>query len=133
MNEELFWQIVAGAQGSAEKLKRLLLACSKEEMVSFHQLLDEMLYQLDREDIHEITDGSDDGFEYIRLWIVSQGRSYFEEVLQDPTQAPRDADEEQENEAFGYAVWEAYEEKWGEAFPQIQSLRATGTNQEGWP
>lgn len=132
MNEELFWQLVADVQGSAEKLKRLLLACSKEEMVSFHQFLDGMLYQLDREDIHEITDGSDDGFEYIRLWIVSQGRSYFEKVLQDPTQAPRDTDEEQENEAFGYAVWEAYEEKWGEAFPQMRGLRATGTNQKGW-
>ncbi len=72
MNEELFWQIVASAQGSAEKLKQRLLACSKEELVSFHQLLDEALYQLDREEIHEITDGSDDGFEYVRLWIVSQ-------------------------------------------------------------
>jgi hypothetical protein len=133
MNEELFWQIVASAQGSAEKLKQRLLACSKEEMVSFHQLLDEVLYQLDREEIHEITDGSDDGFEYVRLWIVSQGRSYFEAVLQDPAQAPHDADENQENEAFGYAAREAYEEKWGEAFPQMQSQRVTGTNPEGWP
>lgn len=132
MNEELFWQIVAASEGSAEKLKQLLLTFSREEIISFDRLLDEALYQLDREDIYEITDGSEDGFEYVRLWIVSQGRRYFETVLQNPTAAPRWAEEE--NEPFGYAAQQAYEEKWKEPFPSpILKKRGTGTNAAGWP
>ncbi len=123
---------MATSQGSAEKLKQVLLASSKEELIAFHRLLDVALYQLDRADIHEITNGSDDGFEYVRLWIVSQGRRYFETVLHNPQEAPHDADERQENEAFGYAAQQAYEEKWRESFPDLPTIRATGTNAVGW-
>ena len=129
LDEELFWHTVETAQGSAEKLKQILLTFSKEEIISFHQHLDEAMYQLDREDIHEITDGSEDGFEYARLWIVSQGRRYFEAVLHDPNFA----EEDEENEPFGYAAQEAYEEKWQEPFPHLPNKRATGTNKAGWP
>ncbi len=132
MTEEQFWNIVAESQGSANTLKRLLVKLPKEAIIAFDALLDEALYQLDREDIHNVTDGSDDGFEYVRLWIVSQGHQYFESVLRDPANAPHYADEEQENEAFGYAAWKAYEEQSGAPFPLRQSKRATGTNPEGW-
>ncbi len=101
-------------------------------MISFNELLDEALYQLDRKDIHEVTGGSDDSFEYVRLWIVSQGRRYFEAVLQNPQKVPHFADEEQENEDFGYAVYEVYEEKWKEQFPALSGKRLTGTNSAGW-
>lgn len=133
MTEKQFWSIVAEAGGSAAALRRILARCSTEEMNAFDALLDEPLYQLDREDIHEVTDGSDDGFEYVRLWIVSQGHSYFEFVLKDPKHAPHYADEEQEHEAFGSAARKAYEEKFGEHMPFRHSKRASGTNPAGWP
>lgn len=132
MNEALFWDLVAASQGSADTLKQMLSAYSREEIIAFDHLLDEALYQLDQEAIQTVTGGSDDGFEYIRLWIVSQGRDYYEAVLRDPQQAPLDADEE-ENPDFGTAARRAYEETWQEAFPWYPSKRASGTNIVGWP
>lgn len=132
MDTEQFWQIVADAQGSASQLQQILLNYTKAEIIAFDEFLDEAMYLLDRKDIHAITDGSDDGFEYVRLWIVSQGREYVEAVLQDPAKAPHYEDEEQENELFGYAARKAYEEKWGEEMPFCESKRGTGTNREGW-
>jgi hypothetical protein len=133
MNEALFWDLVAVSQGSADTLKQVLSAYSREEIIAFDHLLDEALYQLDQEAIHTITDGSDDGFEYIRLWIASQGRDYYEAVLRDPQQAPLDADEDQENPDFGTAARRAYEETWQEEYPGYLSKRASGTNIARWP
>ena len=110
MNEARLWDLVAASQGSADPLQQGLSASSPEEIIAFDRLLDEALDQLEQEAIHMITDGSDDGFEYIRLWIVSQGRAYYEAVLRDPEQAPRDADEDQEHPDFGTAARRAYKE-----------------------
>jgi len=131
MDAEQFWQIVADAQGSAPQLQQILLNSTKAEIIAFDELLDEAMYLLDRKDIHAITGGSDDGFEYVRLWMVSQGREHVEAVLQDPAKAPGQEAEEG-NEAFGYAARKAYEEKWGEEMPFRQSKRGSCTNREGW-
>jgi hypothetical protein len=48
---------------------------SREVILAFDLRVDEALHQVDREDIHAVTGGSDGGFLYIRLRIVSQGRT----------------------------------------------------------
>lgn len=116
MADDQFWTLVSESNGDAGKLKSLLKALTREEILAFDLRLDEAMFQLDRRDIHDITDGSDDGFEYVRLWIISRGRAYYESVLRDPKNAPHFADEE-ENEAFSYAALEAYEETFGEPMP----------------
>lgn len=132
MGEGRFWTLVAESQGDAYRLKRLLVRLSREDILAFDMLLDDALYHLDRRDIHEITDGSDDGFLYVRLWIVSRGREYYESVLCDPEKAPHDADFAQENEEFMYVAMEAYQEKLGEPWPVRPHRWHTGANETGW-
>jgi hypothetical protein len=108
---------VAESGGDAERLKRPLLRPSREDILAVDLRLYESLQALNRRDNHDMTDGSDDGFLYVRLWIVSRGRAYFESVLRDPQNAPHFAHRE-ENEECMDAAPEAYEEKFGEPWPE---------------
>jgi hypothetical protein len=137
MPEDRFWALVELSGGDAERLKTLLLALSAENIISFSLTLDDMMFALDRRDVHDVTDGSDDGFEYVRLWIISRGRAYYESVVADPHNAPQWAEADEENEGFGYAPEDAYKAKVGASFPtairQHKNARFfTGTNAAGW-
>jgi hypothetical protein len=131
MNEIQFWEVVGRAGGDADRLKHLLMRLPREEIVAFDLRLDEIMYQLDRSEIQDVTGGSDDGFEYVRLWIVSRGREYVERVLRNPENAPH-FPEQEENEQFGYAAMEAYEEKFSERMPNDRWKRRSGSNTQGW-
>jgi hypothetical protein len=117
MSRELFWGLVAESGGDAHALKHLLLWFSREQLLAFDRRLGAELALLDRPDIHDVTDGSDDGFLYERLGIISRGRDYFESVLRDPENAPHFAHDDEENEEFMYAAPEMYEEQFGEMWP----------------
>ena len=136
MEEDHFWQLVEESGGDAKRLQQLLKGLSKDEMIAFDWRLSEVLYQLDREDIHEVTGGSDDGFLYVRLWMVSRGRDYVASVLANPEAAPHEEDDPEKNEGFMYAVAAAYEQKFNESWsgvPTYGSWRETGSNQAEWP
>jgi len=107
MPEDRFWALVEMSGGDADKMKAILLSFPKEDSIAFDLWLDEALERLDREDIHDVTDGSDDGFLYARLWIVSQGREYDEAALGDPSKAENA--EDADNEQFYYAAMRAYD------------------------
>lgn len=126
-----FWALVTQSEGDAHTLKRLLMRLSRDEIVAFNKQLYDALCQLDRRDIHAVTDGSDDGFLYVRSWIVSRGREYFQSVLRDPERAPHDAYDE-ENEEFMYAAMEAYEEKFGEPLPDSLQRPGRAVNTAAW-
>jgi Protein of unknown function (DUF4240) len=135
MPEDRFWALVEKSDGDAERLKTVLLALPAEDICAFSLALDDMMYALDRRDIHDVTDGSDDGFEYMRLWIISRGRAYCESVIADPHNAPQWGDEE--NEDFGYVAEDAFEAKEGAPFPTSvrrhkTSRFLTGSNTAGW-
>jgi aspartate/methionine/tyrosine aminotransferase len=135
MEEDRFWALVELSGGDAEQLKAILLTLHVEDICAFSLTLDDMMYALDRRDIHDVTDGSDDGFEYIRLWIISRGRAYYESVVADPQNAPQWATEK--NEQFGYAPGDVYEAKVGVSFPadigmHRRSRFFTGSNKAGW-
>jgi hypothetical protein len=85
MPEDRFWALVELSGGDADKMKSLLLWFPKEHSIAFNLRLGEVVEQLDRDDIHDVTDGSDDGFLYARLRIVSRGREYYEAVLANPS------------------------------------------------
>jgi hypothetical protein len=52
---------------------------------------------------------SDDGFDYFRGWLFTQGRSVFELALQAPDSLADIVDDEVECEDFLYATYNAYE------------------------
>lgn len=98
------------------------------DLVAFDLVLERSLYDLDREEIHDYTDGSDDGFLYCRGFIVAMGREYCEAVGNQPSLAILDAELEQ----MCYMPVHIYEEKFGE-FPVLSGIsRETGSNDRGW-
>lgn len=97
------------------------------DVLTFDRILERKLYDIDRADIHEYTDGSDDGFLYCRGFIVSMGQAYYTAVQADPSRARVDL----ELEDVCYVAVHLYEDKFG-VFPPSDISRETGSNQEGW-
>ncbi len=108
-------------------LQDQLAGLSAEELLAFDRILERKLYDIDRADIQERTDGSDDGFLYCRGFIVGMGRGYYEAVRANPDRAVMDA----ECEAMCYLSWHLYRDKFGEVPPSGIS-RETQSNSEGW-
>ncbi len=120
LQETLEEEVVPALQGQ-------LAGLSAEELLAFDRLLERKLYDIDRADVQERTDGSDDGFLYCRGFIVGMGRAYYEAVLADPDRAVVDA----ECEAMCYLSWHLYRERFGEVPPSGIS-RETHSNSAGW-
>jgi hypothetical protein len=111
----------------APALREQLTALTDEELLAFDRILERKLFDIDRADIHERTDGSDDGFLYCRGFIVGMGQRYYEAVRANPDVAVTDA----ECEEMCYLSWHLYHEKFGEVAPSGIS-RETQSNSAGW-
>jgi hypothetical protein len=110
-----------------EMLETALDALSAEELLAFDRILERKLYDIDRAEIQERTDGSDDGFLYCRGFIVGMGRAYYDAVNKNPDRAVMDA----ECERMCYLSWHLYHDKFGEV-PKSGISRETGSNATGW-
>jgi hypothetical protein len=108
-------------------LRASLEQLTKDELLQFDRILERKLYDIDRADIHEYTDGSDDGFLYSRGFIVAAGRAYYEAVKADPSRAMMDL----ECEDLCYLPFHIYTAKFGET-PDSDTSRETGSNKTGW-
>lgn len=102
---------------------------SSAELTDLDRVLERKLYDIDREDIHEFTDGSDDGFLYARGHIVALGRAYYEAVVADPAKAVMDA----ECETMCYFFAHVHNKRFG-AWPETGSgiSRESASNSAGW-
>lgn len=109
-------------------LRGLLDALTAEELLGFDRILERKMYDIDRADVQERTDGSDDGFMYCRGFIVGIGRAYYEAVSADPDRAVMDADCEE----MCYLSWHLYREKFGD-MPASGISRESCSNRAGWP
>lgn len=112
-----------------ENYNKRLLALSKDDFTKFIHILEERLYNIDREKIQEYTDGSDDGFLYCRCFIVGMGQEYYNRIDKDPSNATMDL----EAESFGFSAYQQYEEKFGEEFDRysVHSIESC-SNKNGW-
>jgi len=109
-------------------LRRSLSDLAQDELLAFDRILERKLYDIDREEIHEFTDGSDDGFLYARGFIVACGKGYFDAVSAKPSLAMMDV----ECEEMCYLSFHVYYDKYGE-MPDSEISRATCSNEAGWP
>ncbi len=101
---------------------------SAVDLHQFDMILERKLFELDRQEIHEHTDGSDDGFLYCRGFIVAIGQTYYDAVNRNPSNAMFDW----ECEEITYISWHLYETKFGD-MPASDISRETRSNQDGWP
>ena len=100
MDEPRFWAIVdrtavheSDPERQVEALRSELEALSAEDVVAFRNAFEAQLaraYTWDLWAAASIVHGgaSDDGFEYFRRWMVSQGRAVFERLLARPDDLP---------------------------------------------
>ncbi|MFE7746515.1 DUF4240 domain-containing protein [Nocardia sp. NPDC057455] len=112
-----------------DHLRALSEPQSGEELTALDRVLERKLFDLDRSDIQEVTDGSDDGFLYCRGFIVAMGRDFFDAVTASPEVAVLDAD----CEAMCYFFAHLHHRRFGR-FPDTGSgiSRETATNPAGW-
>ncbi|MEU7798564.1 DUF4240 domain-containing protein [Micromonospora sp. DT201] len=127
-NAELY-AIEAWLDPLLDRLRRLSVELSAQELTDLDRVVERKLHDIDREDIHEVTDGSDDGFLYCRGFIVALGREYYESVRADPARALIDA----ECEALCYFFAHLHNELFG-TWPETGSgiSRESCSNPVGW-
>ncbi|MBJ6145899.1 DUF4240 domain-containing protein [Hymenobacter sp. BT559] len=159
MNKEEFWRVIdfahQQAKGNEQVFESLLIKnlgqYSPEGIVEFECLLEQQLLDADDFKImaaQKIIEGSvtDDSYLYFRCWLISQGKSVFEEVLRNPDSLASIDTEGAiaEFEPLLYVATQAYENKTGKkeedaSFPRsVASARglnydsAAGTKGEDW-
>ena len=110
-------------------LRGLAGGLGSDELADVDRVAERKLYDLDRADVHEVTDGSDDGFLYARGFIVALGRDFYAAVAADPRLAIEDAD----CESVCYLFAHAHHERFG-GFPETGSgiSRESFSNPAGW-
>ncbi|MGI5289772.1 hypothetical protein ACQEVF_41425 [Nonomuraea polychroma] len=101
-----------------------------EDLTDLDRVVERKLYDIDRADIHAVTDGSDDGFLYACGFIVAMGRDFYTGVLRNPELAVLDADCEE----MCYFFAHLHQERYG-TFPDTGSgiSRESCSNSAGWP
>lgn len=147
MSDEEFWSIIDlldwKYQGNDKKVLapaiKALAAKTKAEICRFEEFLAYLLYQLDTK-AHASNIGKDsydpesdyvsaDGFLYARCVVVANGRDFYEKVLKDPTEMPKDMEFES---LLGLASG-AYELKTGEDFEYSTGCSCESfSNPAGW-
>jgi hypothetical protein len=112
-----------------DNLRTLTEGLSSVELTDLDRVLERKLYDIDREEIQEITDGSDDGFLYCRGFIVAMGQDFYEAVNADPSVAVMDA----ECESMCYFFAHLHNDLFGD-WPDADSdiSRESASNQAGW-
>ncbi len=99
-----------------------------DELAEFDRILERKLFDIDRAEVQQATDGSDDGFLYARGFIVIAGKEYYDAVNADPSIAMMDM----ECEDMCYISWQVYRDKFGD-LPDTGISRETCSNKAGWP
>jgi hypothetical protein len=97
MNEQEFWQIIerslehseGDGEVQLENLETELLSLEPDKILGFHAMFwtfHRLSYRTDLWGAAFIINGgaSDDGFDYFRGWLITQGRKVFEAALENP-------------------------------------------------
>ncbi len=150
MTEDCFWDIIAQLDWSKEANKDIIAPAalalsqySEQDIRQFSEMLARKLYNLDgerfakemapEEAYSEAEDAyfSVDIFLYARCCVIANGREYYEQVLQDPSQMIKGYT----FESLLYLDCEAWKIKTGQDdyFQYTEYWYETFSNPEGWP
>jgi hypothetical protein len=101
-----------------------------DELTVLDRVVERKLYDIDKAGLHAVTGGSDDGFLYVRGFIVAMGRGFYYAVAADVLMAVPWA----EFEEMCYFFAHLYHERYG-SFPDTASgiSRESCANPVGWP
>src|SRR5262245_36521869 len=126
--EEKGFALAGALEEVVPALRADLDRLGREDLLAFDRILERKLFDIDRAEIQEHTDGSDDGFLYARGFIVAAGKEYYDAVNAKPKTAMMDL----ECEEMCYLSMHVYEDKFGE-LPDSGISRESCSNKKGWP
>lgn len=142
MHDNIFWSLIDRIKGSRnndettnlEPLIRALSKLSPVEIAAFYETLALKTHALDTRahyNAFSSIPGLSDTFLYTRLSVVAQGRSVYENVLQNPSKFP--ARSANWLEGLLYVADEAYMRSTGNEFPRNASVIIESFfNSSGW-
>lgn len=106
MTRDEFWQLIGSVDqqalaegdedGAIDPLEKRLESFDVRGLEAFEEHLSQVLYALDGEvyaDQAGEAGDSDDGFLYVRCFVVARGREHYEATLKDPALIPETLDE----------------------------------------
>ena len=127
MNKEKFWQTIESVNRLVpdgdhemvqEQMHKELLRYSPQDILDWDLILREYENAAYRNDLWAActalgAHASDDGFDYFRTWLISQGKDIYMEAMRDPDTLASNphSGKEMSLEAFAYCAIEAYKEK----------------------
>jgi hypothetical protein len=128
----------SAAEELADSLEEMISALREQleklpakELIAFDRIMERKLYDIDRKEIQEHTDGSDDGFLYARGFVIAAGKPFYDAVNAKPSVGAVIAEGGLECEEICYLSWHLYEEKYGE-IPDSGISRESCSNKAGW-
>lgn len=98
-----FWDIIHQANKDREKLRIILTALSKEQIVLFQDIFVELSVELQDEPYTDYMAESEDGMEDVSYWVVSTGKEYYSNILDNPSSIPYSVDDQIEEVLYGIA------------------------------
>jgi hypothetical protein len=151
MTDKLFWEIISLLDWTQDDERAIvepaictLVKLPISEIFMFDEFLCWRLYTLDTREharhfsenepcssyVDDATPFSTDSFLYSRARAIANGKTFYEMVLADPKQMPK----EMEFEMGLYLAAFAYQEKTGREYPYKPGLSwEAGSNRAGWP
>lgn len=112
MTSDAFWSVVE----SADPLTRLR-TMPIPDLLRFHDELLDAAAELQDKPYSDHMVASEDGQEDIALWVVSQGRAYYEQVLAAPATIPYSVEDRPTATLYAGVTLVIYRERTGEAPP----------------
>lgn len=111
-------------------MRAILMTYSSEQLAEWDKYCERALWTLDRLDVHDALDGSDDGFLYTRGFVVAAGKAYFDAVNKDPGEyGLMDC----EVESMCYIACHVHSDRFGDWPPRTSGIsRESMSNPEGW-
>jgi len=144
--QTLFWETIEQAKILAKDdiekrpaaLKQLLMRLTAEQIQQFEVIYREKLAEAYRRDLwgaaYVIQGGcSDDGFDYFRDFLISEGQQAFQNALQRPDDlAQIELPDDVELEDFRYSIADAYEAVTGQELPISNVIFPTEPAGQAW-
>ncbi|MBP1991469.1 DUF4240 domain-containing protein [Paenibacillus eucommiae] len=108
-DSEWFWSIIAMAATNRQKLKEILSTFNKKDIIKFQEQFLDASIELQDEPYLAFMEQSEDGVEDIANWIVSNGRNYYDHILNNPEEIPYSVNDVTDQILFGVADEVCYE------------------------
>jgi hypothetical protein len=108
----------------------------KPSLIAFDHILERKLYDLDRQDVQEYIEGSDDGFLYARGFVLGLGKEFYDQVNVKPYLATQDQfvwyDLSLGCPEICFVAQVLMQQKYNEGVPETNISRESYSNEVGW-